>query len=83
MASPRLVLGVSSGQPLMDSLGYGAAMLVPVAAWYARSALTADLPARACLVADAGSAGVQLASLVVALTASVVLAVIGVLVSGW
>ncbi|MCX4747148.1 ABC transporter [Kitasatospora sp. NBC_01287] len=69
--------GVAGDQPMMDCLGYAAAVLVPVTAWYARCTLTADPPqARACLVAAAGAARVQLASLAAALVAGLVLAVL-------
>ncbi len=74
-------IGISGDQAMMDSFGYNAAMLVPVTAWFVRCALTADpAPARACLVAALGSARVQLASLVAALTAGLLLAGGGVLV---
>lgn len=70
-----LVLGVSAGDPLLGALGYGAGVLLPVSAWYVRSALNAEPPAsRACLVAAAGPARVQLSGLLAALTAGLVLA---------
>lgn len=62
---------------MLDSLAYAAALLVPITAWYVRCALTADPPpARACLVAAAGPARVQLASLAAALAAGLLLAVL-------
>ncbi|MDH6117973.1 ABC transporter [Kitasatospora sp. GAS204B] len=74
-----LGLGVSGDQPMMDCLGYAAALLVPITAWYVRCTLTADPPqARACRVAAAGPARVQLASLAAALIAGLVLAVVAV-----
>ncbi|MFF3113895.1 ABC transporter [Kitasatospora sp. NPDC057904] len=71
-----LVLGVTAGDPLLGGLGYGAGVLLPVSAWYVRSALNAEPPAsRACLVAAAGPARVQLGGLLAALTVGLVLAV--------
>ncbi|MFI9362622.1 ABC transporter [Kitasatospora sp. NPDC053057] len=71
-----LVIGVTAGDPLLGGLGYGAGLLVPVSAWYVRSALTAEPPAsRACLVAVAGPARVHLGALLAALTAALLLAV--------
>ncbi|WP_181799307.1 ABC transporter [Kitasatospora acidiphila] len=73
-----LAIGVQTGSPLLDSLGVNAALLVPVTAWYARSALTADPPqARAVLVAARGAARVQLAALLAALLTGLLLAVLG------
>ncbi|MGF1430005.1 ABC transporter [Kitasatospora sp. LaBMicrA B282] len=70
-----LGIGVAGDEPLMDSLAFGGALLVPITAWYVRCTLTADPPqARACLVAAVGAARVQLASLVVALGVGLVLA---------
>jgi hypothetical protein len=73
-----LAVGVQSGSPLLDGLGIAAALLVPVTAWYARAALTADPPqARAVLVAARGAARVQLASLLAALLGGLLLGVLG------
>ncbi|MFI9329647.1 ABC transporter [Kitasatospora sp. NPDC052868] len=70
-----LVVGVSGGNPLLDDLGYGSAVLLPVTAWYVRCAVTAEPAAsRACLVAAAGAFRVQLAALLAAVTAGLVLA---------
>ncbi|MFJ6212606.1 ABC transporter [Streptomyces sp. NPDC092296] len=72
-------IGVESGQPVLDSLGFGAALLVPVTAWYARCCLTAEpAAARACVAAVVGPRRVQLAQLLAALVAGVVLAVLGI-----
>ncbi|WP_035846682.1 hypothetical protein [Kitasatospora azatica] len=74
-----LVTGITMGNPLLDSLGFAAAVLVPVSAWYVRSALTADpAPARAVLVAASGPVRVQLASLAAAVIAGLTLAVLSV-----
>ncbi|MFF0411882.1 ABC transporter [Kitasatospora sp. NPDC004745] len=71
-----LVAGVTVGNPLLGDLGYGAAALVPVSAWYVRGVLGAEPPAsRACLVAAAGPPKVHLGALLAALTAGLVLAV--------
>jgi hypothetical protein len=79
-----LAVGVQSGNPLLDSLGVAATLLVPVTAWYARSVLTADPPpARAVLVAARGAARVQLAALLAALLAGLVLGVLGLAVVWW
>ncbi|MFJ9769809.1 ABC transporter [Kitasatospora sp. NPDC101157] len=79
-----MVIGVTPGDPLLGGLGYGAGLLVPVSAWYVRSALTAEPPAsRACLVAVAGPARVHLGALLAALTAGLVLAAGEVAVLWW
>ncbi|RKN38386.1 ABC transporter [Streptomyces hoynatensis] len=66
-----LGIGVQSGQPVLDSLGFAAAALLPVAAWLTRTCLTVEPPAaRDCVVAAAGPARTHLASLVTALLAS-------------
>ncbi|MET8539363.1 ABC transporter [Kitasatospora sp. NPDC004799] len=71
-----LVVGVTVGDPMLGSLGFGAGVLLPVSAWYVRGVLGAEPPAsRACLVAAAGPARVHLAALLAALTVSLVLAV--------
>ncbi|MFE4357644.1 ABC transporter [Kitasatospora sp. NPDC057518] len=71
-----LVVGVAAGDPLLGGLGFGAGVLLPVSAWYVRSALSAEPPAsRACLVAAAGPVRVHLGALLAALTVSLVLAV--------
>lgn len=75
-----LAIGVTAGNPLLGDLGFGSAMLLPVAAWYVRCAVTAEPSAsRACLVAAAGAFRVHLAALSAALTAGLVLAVAGTL----
>jgi hypothetical protein len=71
-----LGIGVQSGQPILDSLGYAAAALLPVAAWLVRICVTVEPPAaRACVAAAAGPGRAHLARLLVALTGSVVLGV--------
>ncbi|NGO68248.1 ABC transporter [Streptomyces sp. SB3404] len=54
-------VGVRAGQPVLDSLGYAAAVLLPVAAWLVRLCATAEPDAaRHCGVAAAGAVRVQL-----------------------
>jgi hypothetical protein len=66
-----LAIGVQSGQPVLDSLGYSAAALVPVAAWLVRICATNEpSAARSCTGAAAGPGRAHLACLLVALSAS-------------
>jgi hypothetical protein len=66
-----LGVGLSAGQPVLDSLGVGAAALLPAAVWLARGCLTAEPPAaRACVAAATGPGRVQLAAATVALAAT-------------
>ncbi|MFG3014455.1 ABC transporter [Streptomyces cinerochromogenes] len=67
---------VQSGQPVLDSLGYTAAALLPVAAWLVRICATGEPPAaRACVAAARGPARAHLACLLTALLAAVLLGV--------
>ncbi|QTE01649.1 ABC transporter [Streptomyces cyanogenus] len=71
-----LGVGVQSGQPVLDSLGYTAAGLLPVAAWLVRICVTGEPPAaRACVAAARGPVRAHLACL---LTALLVAALLGV-----
>ncbi|MGW7824166.1 ABC transporter [Streptomyces puniciscabiei] len=71
-----LGIGVQSGQPVLDSLGYTAAGLLPVAAWLVRICVTGEPDAaRACVAAACGPARAHLACLLTALLASVTLGV--------
>lgn len=73
-----MTVGVGSGQPLGDSLGFGAAVLVPVTAWFTRGCLTAEPDAvRLCAEAAAGRVRVHLAQLLAALAAGLVTAGLG------
>ncbi|MFE9425164.1 ABC transporter [Kitasatospora sp. NPDC006697] len=73
-----LAIGMQEGSALLDGLGLGAALLVPITAWWVRCAVTADPPqARTVLVAARGAARVQLASLLAALLAGTVLMLLG------
>ncbi|MEU4656188.1 ABC transporter [Streptomyces sp. NPDC023723] len=69
-----LGVGVQAGQPVLDSLGWAAAMLLPVAAWLVRICVMAEPPAaRACVAAAAGPGRAHLAAVLVALTAATAL----------
>ncbi|NNN37854.1 ABC transporter [Streptomyces sp. S3(2020)] len=76
-----LGIGVQSGQPILDSLGYAAAALLPVAAWLVRICGSNEPPAaRACVSAAVGPARAHLASLLVALAAAALLGTVTTLV---
>ncbi len=69
-----LAVGVQGGQPILDSLGYTAAALLPVAAWLVRICVTNEpSAARGCVSAAVGPGRAHLASLLVALTAAATL----------
>ncbi|MFE3901090.1 ABC transporter [Streptomyces sp. NPDC059153] len=62
-----LGIGVQSGQPVLDSLGYAAAGLLPVTAWLVQLCVDQEPPAaRTVTAAVAGSPRVHLASLLAA-----------------
>ncbi|WP_328906488.1 ABC transporter [Streptomyces sp. NBC_00234] len=62
-----LGVGVRSGQPVLDSLGYAAAALLPVAAWLVRLCVTQEPPAaRTVAAAVAGPRRLHLATLLAA-----------------
>lgn len=72
-----LGVGVQSGQPILDSLGYAAAALLPVAAWLVRICVSNEPPAaRACVSAAVGPARAHLASLLVALATAALLGMV-------
>ncbi|MEU9393946.1 ABC transporter [Streptomyces sp. NPDC048324] len=76
-----LGIGVQSGQPVLDSLGYAAAALLPVAAWLVRICVGVEpAAARACVAAAAGPGRAHLARLLVALAAAAALGAAAVLV---
>ncbi|KOV69252.1 hypothetical protein [Streptomyces sp. MMG1121] len=76
-----LGIGVQSGQPVLDSLGYTAAGLLPVAAWLVRICVTGEPDAaRACVAAARGPARAHLACLLTALLAAAALAVVATVV---
>ncbi|MFH0516141.1 ABC transporter [Streptomyces sp. M41] len=69
-----LAIGVRGGEPVLDSLGYAAAALLPVAAWLVRICVTNEPPAaRSCVAAAVGPGRAHLAALLVALAAAVAL----------
>ncbi|HZF92915.1 ABC transporter [Streptomyces sp.] len=69
-----LAVSVQGGQPVLDSLGYAAAALLPVAAWLARICAEGEpAAARACTAAAAGPARAHLACLLVAFAAATAL----------
>jgi hypothetical protein len=73
-------VGIQGGQPLLDSLGYASAALLPVAAWLVRICVTGEPDAaRHCVYASAGPARAHLASVLAALCAACVLGVAGTL----
>ncbi|WP_369232657.1 ABC transporter [Streptomyces sp. R21] len=76
-----LAVGVQGGQPVLDSLGYAAAAVLPVAAWLVRICATNEPPAaRSCVGAAAGPVRAHLACLLVALSAAVLIAAASTLV---
>ncbi|MFE0250304.1 ABC transporter [Streptomyces sp. NPDC059010] len=69
-----LGIGVQGGQPILDSLGYTAAALLPVAAWLVRICVTNEPPAaRSCVSAAVGPGRAHLAAVLVALAAAAAL----------
>lgn len=75
-----LGVGVQSGQPVLDSLGYTAAALLPVAAWLVRICVTGEPPAaRACVTAARGPARAHLAALLTALFGAALLGTVATL----
>ena len=71
-------VGAASTTPLAEGLDWSAAMLVPAVAFLTRSMLIAEPDAaRACVAAATGPARAQLAALVTALGAGVVLGLAG------
>jgi len=73
-----ICVGAAGSTTLAEGLGWSAAMLVPVLAFLTRSMLTAEpYAARACVAAAAGPVRAQLAALLTALGAGIVLALAG------
>ncbi len=69
-----LAVGVQGGQPILDSLAYAAAALLPVAAWLVRICVSNEPPAaRTCSAAAAGPARAHLAALLAAFLAAAAL----------
>ncbi|MFE5244595.1 MULTISPECIES: ATP-binding cassette domain-containing protein [unclassified Streptomyces] len=73
-----LGIGVRAGQPLLDSLGYAAAALVPVAAWFTRLCVTQEpRAARAVTAAAVGPARAHRASVLTALNCALAVGAAG------
>ncbi|MFF3560580.1 ABC transporter [Streptomyces sp. NPDC002574] len=74
-----LAIGLTAGpQPLLDSLGWNAAALLPAAAWLVRVCVTGEPPAaRAVVAAAAGPARAHTAALLAALGCSALTGVVG------
>ncbi|MFB7330461.1 ABC transporter [Streptomyces adustus] len=69
-----LGIGIQGGQPVLDSLGYAAAALLPVAAWLVRICVTNEPPAaRGVVAAATAPARAHLACLLVALACATAL----------
>ncbi|MFJ8629328.1 ABC transporter [Streptomyces sp. NPDC093568] len=76
-----LGIGVQSGEPILDSLGYAAAALLPVAAWLVRICVTNEPSgARSCVAAAVGPGRAHLAALLVALAGSAALGTVATVV---
>ncbi|MCX4904687.1 ABC transporter [Streptomyces sp. NBC_00878] len=76
-----LGIGVQTDQPVLDSLGFTAAAVLPVAAWIVRICATNEPPAaRSCVGAAVGPARAHLACLLVAFGAAALLGVVVTLV---
>ncbi|MFD5737640.1 ABC transporter [Streptomyces sioyaensis] len=74
-----LAIGVRGGSPILDSFGYAAGGLLPVAVWLTRICVTNEPPAaRNCAAAAAGPERAHLAAVLTAAGAALVLAVVGV-----
>lgn len=75
-----MAIGVMAGQPILDSFGYAAAALLPIAAWLVRVCVNNEpAAARNCAAAAAGPARVHLSSVVTGLAAAAGLGVVGAL----
>ncbi len=75
-----LGVGVGPGQPVLDSLGYAAACLLPVTAWLVRICVTNEpSAARHCVAAPAGPARAHLAALLAAFLVPVALGTVATL----
>ncbi|MFG1808499.1 ATP-binding cassette domain-containing protein [Streptomyces sp. NPDC049040] len=73
-----MAIGVTGGQPLLGSLGYAAALLLPVAAWMVRVCVgTEPAAARACVASAVGARRAQAGALTTALLASSLVGAVG------
>jgi hypothetical protein len=76
-----LAIGLQNGQPILDSLGYAAAGLLPAGAWLARICVSNEPPAaRSCTAAATGPWRAHCASLLTALLATALLGALAALV---
>ncbi|ANS68677.1 integral membrane protein [Streptomyces lincolnensis] len=79
-----LGVGVQGGQPVLDSLGYAAAALLPVAAWLVRIGVSGEPPAaQHCVASAVGPGRAHLARLLVALGGAAVLGTVATVVVTW
>ncbi|MET8471322.1 ABC transporter [Streptomyces sp. NPDC006422] len=70
-------VGVQAGQPVLDSVAYGAAALLPVGAWLVRICVTNEPPAaRGCTAAATTPGRAHLASLTAGFLATAVVGVV-------
>jgi hypothetical protein len=75
-----MAIGVGGGQPVLGSLGYAAALLLPVAAWITGICVAGEPgPARACVASAVGAARAHRGVLLTALGASLLLGAAGAL----
>ncbi|TJZ49618.1 ABC transporter [Streptomyces piniterrae] len=73
-----LAVGVQTGGPILDSFGFAAAGLLPVAVWLTRICVTNEPPAaRSCAAAATGPGRVHLACVLTATGAASLLALLG------
>nr|WP_223186404.1 ABC transporter [Streptomyces sp. CBMA29] len=73
-----MAIGVTGGEPLLGSLGYETALLLPFAAWMVRVCVTNEPgAARACVASAVGAGRAQLGALATALGASVLVGAVG------
>ncbi|MFF7155100.1 ATP-binding cassette domain-containing protein [Streptomyces sp. NPDC008139] len=73
-----MAIGVAGGEPLLGSLGYEAALLLPFAAWMVRVCVTNEPgAARACVASAVGAGRAQVGSLGTALGASALVGTVG------
>ncbi|MEV7084619.1 ABC transporter [Streptomyces sp. NPDC093085] len=73
-----LVVGVQAGQPVLDSLGYASAVLLPVTAWLVRICVTQEPAAsRAVVGAVTGPRRAHLSALLAAVVCAGVIGVAG------
>jgi len=79
-----LGIGVQGGQPLLDSLGYAAAALLPTAAWLVRVCVGNEPPAARSVVAAAvGPGRAHLGAVLVGAGAGLGIGLLGTLVVTW